>query len=332
MNEPAANDPATVPAVEPAGARGASMAGGFGRALAQARLRTGLSQEQVAASLRLHPRQLAALENEDLDALPAPAYVSGFVRNYARELKLDAGPLIEDLNQKVKLKGRIAAPDLGIAGGEVRAQNLDGRGWRQLVLAGIVLALICAGILGTWMARPGARPGNTAGHAAPSAAPSARAPEAEPSMPSAAPAATPQAPAAGAAPDGPALASPADGGTARPPQAPAAPPAPADAAPAPLKAAPGEAAHRPSSLVLRFNERSWFEISGTDGRVLLSRNGEAGSTELLNTSAPLRLVVGRAGAVQVEYRGRQVDLKPYSNSNGVARLLLADGRVTSGGQ
>ena len=84
-------------------------------------------------------------------------------------------------------------------------------------------------------------------------------------------------------------------------------------------------------LLLRFNERSWFEISQADGRVLMSRNGEAGSLEMLNTSSPLVLVVGRADVVRVEYRGKPVDLKPYVNSNGVARLMFADGRVTSGG-
>jgi cytoskeleton protein RodZ len=83
--------------------------------------------------------------------------------------------------------------------------------------------------------------------------------------------------------------------------------------------------------VLRFNDRSWVEVSQTDGRVLMSRTGEPGSLELLNTNAPLLLVVGRADAVQVEYRGQPVDLKPYVSGNGVARLTLADGRISSGG-
>ena len=42
--------------------------------------------------------------------------------------------------------------------------------------------------------------------------------------------------------------------------------------------------------------------------------------------------VGRAEAVQVEYRGRPVNLKPYVNTKGVARLTIADSRATSGGQ
>jgi cytoskeleton protein RodZ len=330
---------------------------GFGYALAQARVRAGLSLEQTAARIRLHPRQLRALENEDLAALPAAAYVAGFVRNYARELKIDPGPLIEDLNAKLRISGLgTPAPDLG-PGGAVPVRVLDDRGWRHLVLAGIVIALVCAGLIGAWMAHADLRLGSTAARRAQAPAvgapaapvPAAQAPSAgEPPQ---------QAPgAAGAPKDGVEAAPAADAAVsstaAAPVAADTAPPAgtgalPAAAQPAvptpgstpagaaaegsgaaPLAPAPGAA----TGLVLRFTDRSWFEVSRPNGRVLMSRNGEAGSIELLNAAPPLQLVVGRAGAVQVEFRGRPVDLKPYVNNNGVARLTLADGRAPSGGQ
>src|SRR5467141_1043562 len=148
MNEPAAVEPHQVRGDESARATPA----GFG--YAQARTRAGLSVEQAAGRIRLQPRQLRAIENEDLRALPGPAYVNGFVRNYAREVGLDPGPLIEDLNAKLKLRGLgPQAPDLG-TGGAVPGPALDERAWRQLVLAGIVIALVCAGLIGVWMARP----------------------------------------------------------------------------------------------------------------------------------------------------------------------------------
>src|SRR5271165_4128759 len=141
MNDPAAIEP-PVPDVE----SGSTAHQGFGPALAQARLRAGLSVEQIAARLRLHPKQVEALEREEFDRLPAPAYVSGFVRNYGRELKLDTSVLLEDLNSKLKFKRPAGGPtDFGPGGGEVRVQRLDDRGWRQMVLAAIVLALVCAG-------------------------------------------------------------------------------------------------------------------------------------------------------------------------------------------
>src|SRR6267378_4462119 len=190
MNEPAAVEPHQVRGDESARATPA----GFGYALAQARTRAGLSVEQAAGRIRLQPRQLRAIENEDLRALPGPAYVNGFVRNYAREVGLDPGPLIEDLNAKLKLRGLgPQAPDLG-TGGAVPGPALDERAWRQLVLAGIVIALVCAGLIGVWMARPVIRardsvPQRTA-QPAPAPARASEAPGSEAKVAAAAPGAT----------------------------------------------------------------------------------------------------------------------------------------------
>jgi cytoskeleton protein RodZ len=331
---------------------------GFGYALAQTRVRAGLSVEQAAGRLRLHPKQLRAIEAEDLEALPAAAYVNGFVRNYARELGMDPGPLIEDLNTKLKLRGLVdSPPDLG-SGGGAHMPALDDRAWRHLVLAGIVVALACAGLIGVWMAGPGAHNGGPAA-VPPQRTPAMSAAEAPAAVSAAA--APAAAPVTGAGVDSavaPAAAGPgADRGgppvEAAPPDAvvPAMPAAAAGEGQAPIvvagaAASPPPSADRPAAavappppgsgarggLVLRFNDRSWVQVSRPDGQVLLSRNGEAGSMELLNAAAPLLLVVGRAQAVQVEYRGQPVNLKPYVNNQGVARLTLGDGHSISGGQ
>jgi cytoskeleton protein RodZ len=277
---------------------------GFGYALAQSRVRAGLSLEQAAARIRLHPRQLRALEDEDLAALPAAAYAAGFVRNYARELKIDPGPLVEDLNAKLRISGLgTRAPDLG-TGGTVPVRLLDDRGWRQLVLAVIVIGLVCAGLIGVWMAHSGGGLGPTTTPASAGSAPLA-------------PGATAPAASSGSgempAPESTALA-----GAAADSRVPVAEVTPV----------PGAT----TGLVLHFTDRSWVEVSRADGRILLSHNGEAGTVELLDAALPLLLTVGRAEAVQVEYRGRPVNLKPYVNTKGVARLTIADSRATSGGQ
>jgi cytoskeleton protein RodZ len=367
------NDPAAVePQVAPSGPPGQAAPAGFGYPLAQARVRAGLSVEQAAARIRLHPKQLRAIEDEDLQALPAPAYVNGFVRNYARELGLDPAPLIEALNAKLQLRGLTArAPDLG-TGGPMPSPMLDERAWRHLVLAGIVLALVCALLIGVWMAHSASRDRDSA--AQPGRAPtSSRTPEAPAAMTGAggsAPGAVtaPASDSAGTAPPAPVGAPPTSaagsGATGAAGAAPdsaagsvawaaAAGPASAEAAASPASAGTQtDAANRGAAaassripvatltpaagasggLVLRFSDRSWVEVSQPDGRVLLARNGEPGSMELVNSSAPLVLVVGRADAVQVEYRGQPVNLKPYVNLKGVARVVLADGRVNNGGQ
>jgi cytoskeleton protein RodZ len=342
MNEPLAVEP------QPARAEdsGRATPAGFGYALAQARVRAGLTVEQAAARIRLHPRQLQAIENEDLQSLPAAAYVNGFVRNYARELGIDAGPLIEDLNAKLTLRGLSAQePDLGPAT-TVHAPVLDERAWRHLVLAAIVLGLICAGLVGLWMARSAYRsdgsraptrsevPAGTG--VAPASVGAAMPPPATPASSNAATTAAAAVAAPAARVDGPGAAS-------------AAPTAVAAVPPASPMDAEGKgavavgmrmpvvtatpAAGTTTGLLLRFTERSWVEVSQPDGRVLLSHIGEPGSLELVNATAPLVLIVGRADAVRVEYRGQPVNLKPYVNTtNGVARVLLADDANASGGQ
>ena len=73
----------------------------YGARLAWQRQSAGLSVTDVAASLRLHPNQIRAIEQEDLARLPAPAYVRGFIRSYARVLNIDPAPLLSDLNAKL---------------------------------------------------------------------------------------------------------------------------------------------------------------------------------------------------------------------------------------
>jgi cytoskeleton protein RodZ len=344
MNDPVAVESLAVRADAPAEAAPA----GFGYALAQARVRAGLSIEQAAARLRLSARQLRALENEELQSLPAPAYVNGFVRNYARELGIDSGPLVEDLNAKLKLKGLSGhAPDLG-PGGAVPGRGLDDRAWRHLVLVAIALTLLSALLIGVWMARSERRAQPSAASAALQGA-AATAPAAAPA-PVPAPSPAPpsgNAPAQGAAASTPPpAASPAPAPIPAPPAATLAPSSPAAAqaaapsgegkAPAAVDprvpvAAVTAAAGAGNGLVLRFADRSWVEVSQPGGRVLLSRTDEAGSMELVNAPAPLMLVIGRSDVVSVEYRGQEVNLKPYANSAGVARVLLAEGRAGGGG-
>lgn len=68
-----------------------------GAQLSAARIQMGLSLQQVADQLKLSQRQIAALENNQFEDLPKMVIVRGFVRSYAKLLKLDAGPIINCL-------------------------------------------------------------------------------------------------------------------------------------------------------------------------------------------------------------------------------------------
>ena len=66
-----------------------------GTRLRLAREAAGMTLDDVAQQLKLARRQVVALESDDVAALPGPTFVRGFIRNYARLLKIDAAPLVE---------------------------------------------------------------------------------------------------------------------------------------------------------------------------------------------------------------------------------------------
>src|SRR5438093_7592996 len=67
---------------------------GPGAQLAAQRQALDWSVEQIADQLKLAPRQVLALENDNYSALPGAAVTRGFVRAYAKVLKMDADALL----------------------------------------------------------------------------------------------------------------------------------------------------------------------------------------------------------------------------------------------
>ena len=74
-----------------------SLASTAGAQLRAAREALGLSQEIVAQQLKLAPRQVRAIEEDDYARLPGRTFVRGFVRNYARLVHLDPGSVMAGL-------------------------------------------------------------------------------------------------------------------------------------------------------------------------------------------------------------------------------------------
>lgn len=67
----------------------------FGLLLRRARERRGLSIQDVARVTRISDKWLPALEEARLDHLPAPVFVTGYVRSYARVVGLDESDLVD---------------------------------------------------------------------------------------------------------------------------------------------------------------------------------------------------------------------------------------------
>ncbi len=72
---------------------------GPGQRLREAREAAGLSREEVSARLRLRMELIRALEEDDVAHLPPVAFVSGYLRSYARLLELPAEELVSMLDR-----------------------------------------------------------------------------------------------------------------------------------------------------------------------------------------------------------------------------------------
>jgi len=66
----------------------------LGAILTRAREKLSLSQKDIASRLNLKEEYIVALDANDFDKLPAPTYVRGYIRSYARSLNLNADSLI----------------------------------------------------------------------------------------------------------------------------------------------------------------------------------------------------------------------------------------------
>ncbi|NDP42779.1 MAG: helix-turn-helix domain-containing protein, partial [Aromatoleum sp.] len=77
-----------------------------GAMLRQAREDAGLTIDAIAQQLKLAPRQVRALEEGDFAVLPGRTFVRGFIRNYARLLRIDVDAVV------AALQSSTAAPTL----------------------------------------------------------------------------------------------------------------------------------------------------------------------------------------------------------------------------
>jgi cytoskeleton protein RodZ len=304
-----------------------------GQALAAQREAMGWSVEQVADQLKLAVRQVIALEAGDYAALPSPAVTRGFVRAYAKLVKLDPAPLVAQIAMETE-----PAPDTSAVTAnrrptpasfsESRFPSHGKRSGMPLgLIAGAVVVVVAAGAAAWHFGLvPGGQRAETATSsvAAPAAngiatgAASGSAVETlqSPSVPlisvpgSSAPA-TPT-----TAVPGPVVNVPGTTATGAPPAtAPAAPAMPAvtqapPAATAPAPAA-APAAAGANALVLNVSADSWIEVRPAKGGApLLSRLVKAGSTETVNVDQPVRVVVGNPSGVTATLRGNAVALPP----------------------
>lgn len=289
-----------------------------GAMLASAREAAGLSVDAVAQQLKLAPRQVKALEEGDYDRLPGRTFVRGFVKSYARLVRLDPERVLAAL--PAGAAGALEAPQLQQTAptiGELPTSDHSKPTWTRWAIPITLAAIVAAAATYEWLrpagdGRAAVDKEPAANVARPAEAPAVPA-KAGTSLPN--PLAVAPAPEQSAAPP-PSLATP-------PSSFSAAPPAPVPV-PAPLPASsptlpPTSGAIQP--LMLSFRDYSWTEVRDRDGRVLVSGMNPGGTERVLSGNPPLDLVIGNAVDVSVTFRGTPVDLAPHTRQN-VARLSL----------
>ncbi len=296
---------------------------GPGSRLAKARAAANLSVEQVATHLNLTVGVVKALEKDDAGQLPAPVFVRGYIKNYARLVGLRGDELVDQYENS-------RAPDVPL---ELRPRpaSESPRVGHGLSLRSVVVVLLVAGLgLVAWWWVQGGRidvAGLTGSMASRTTAPT------EPTLPAerAPVVVTPQSGAAGnpstgdvAAPanaDAVAPSGPAPAGEVAMPTQPVAPAQPEPVAePPPPPPPPAPTGHQ---LSLALTDDVWVEVVDDDGSRLVFDMLRAGTRRQVSGEGPFLVLLGKAGAVTVELDGRRVDHSAFENK-GIARFVLDD--------
>ncbi|MGA8005136.1 MAG: helix-turn-helix domain-containing protein, partial [Burkholderiales bacterium] len=119
-----------------------------GEILARARVARGLTLDDVAQQLKFGVRQIDALEQGRFESLPGSTFARGMVRSYARMLKLDAEPLLG------QIEGKFVVPDadrLATRYGEpVPFSDGSRRSNITYAVLSVAILLVVAGVLFGW--------------------------------------------------------------------------------------------------------------------------------------------------------------------------------------
>lgn len=277
-----------------------------GDMLRQAREAHGLHLDMVAAALKVTPQKLAALESDDIEALPDPVFARALAASVCRALRIDPAPVL------AKLPG---AQPAGLAQADrtmskalpsqVRAGSASSGLPSRALLTVVVLLLVGAAVL-FWLPQSiFDRVGEALSQI------TSRGETSEASAPASQGSATP-----GQAGSVVEAVQPAVPLAAAP--SPATPAVPAPAAATPAVQAP--ASTGADLIVFVAREDSWITVNDSTGKSLLRRTVQAGETVGLSGALPLSVVVGRASGVDVQVRGKAFDLKPVTRGGGVARF------------
>ena len=275
----------------------------------------GLTRQDIADSLNLSVRVVEAIESENWQRLPGPAFIRGYLRAYAKLLEIDGEALTVGFDDR---GGDARAQALRMVGGVER----NGRGVADLlqkhpgaVLSGAVALVICAVavvLMAVWPQKVKSPALPVQGGLGDSAI----------SRPAASAAAKPAVGEAAAAPAA---------NAAKPAEAVAVTVAAASGSPqttatrpTPTKDPSGARRITPNGddrLSFSFTDDCWVEVKDAQGNSLFSDLGKSGGTLELIGRPPFHIVLGNAPAVTLLFNSERVTLAPHTRNN-VGALVL----------
>lgn len=275
----------------------------LGAAFRAARKRQGMEIDVAAHQLRMSPRQLLALEEDNLEALVSPAFVRGFIRNYARLLHLDAEPLLEA--HRAMLPSDAHRGAISLHSEHIAFSDGSRKAWMAYVLASCLVVALGGGWMfyKDWSAK---QPQKTAVVEQPKTV--------EPEPQKVEPVLATAAPVQAQAIEMPsATPSPASNPVvvATPPASPAISVADAIVKPEPSNA--------PIRMV--FSEETWVSVTDSTGKQVLNKTSPAGAEEMVDGVPPFRVIIGNAKGAKLFYKSLPYDVESHTKSN-VARLKL----------
>ncbi len=277
-----------------------------GEQLAAARESHGMTVAEIARQLKLSPWQVEALEAGDYARLPGSVFVRGFIRNYARLVKLDPSSLVASVEPQMPTAAPLS-PTEEKHPVEIPFPGARRFNWYPYAIGGVVVVAALA----AYEFYPKSSPEMPVPAAQVQPAPVQAAAESQPAKDENlvnAPAAAPTVAAAESA-NPPASAVPV---TAKP----------ADADRRDTKAEKSAAAAAgEQSVRMRFVREAWVEIRDRNGRKIFSQLNHPGTEQVVTGLPPLSLVVGNANGVQLTHNEQPVDLARYTKVD-VARLTL----------
>ena len=255
-----------------------------GSILRRTREARGQSIADVVQVIRFSSRQIEALERDDYASLPGSTAVRGMVRNYARFLRLDAAPLLAQLDPAVPVPEADVRPPVNM--GEAEQPGVFERVPIKFVAVGIVVLLVA--LAGYWYSSLPVDGGMVQRLLGVSGSPATIS-------------------------SNPVVA------TAVVPVVAPVPAVIAENQPA----GPGVTSNPPPFVGLRveFDDHSWIEIRDATQKVVFVGEYPAGTRQNVEGKPPFQVWIGRASGVRLFMGERSIDLKPHTREE-VARFSL----------